>query len=439
MKNFLFIITFCLTILSVSAYDIVSDKDEFLYNQPLGTIGADINKIVFYFQFDNSDFDASYMSNLKSLNQLDEVLGSDELISSIDTLKVGAAASPDGNYEYNMNLAKSRALSLKRMLLQRYTLLNEVTIITTASVTSWSKVNELIKDDYQIPSRDKVMYILNTSADQGTIGWKLKQIGDGEAWRYIQNNYLPYLRSNAFSIQAIAKPQIVKETIAIPAIVEEPISKTVEVTPSVNDQEVLLVPIPIMTVQTSPNVERKDLFALKTNLLFDAVSLINVEIEVPIGKRWSIAGEWIFPWWNWDNGKADSKRNRLQMLNGNLEGRYWFGNRNERPQLTGWFAGVYVGGGLYDLEYDKKGVQGEYFVVSGLTGGYAHTINKSGSLRMEYSLGVGYISSNYNKYNSCFNANDEWNAIPGEQGTSSYVGPTKAKVSLVWMFNRKNK
>ena len=167
--------------------------------------------------------------------------------------------------------------------------------------------------------------------------------------------------------------------------------------------------------------------------------MINVEIEVPIGNRWSIAGDWVFPWWTWDNGKANSKRNRLQLLNGNLEGRYWFGNRNKRPQLTGWFAGVYVGAGLYDLERDKKGVQGELFVMGGLSGGYAHTINRSGSLRMEYSLGIGYISSNYRKYNACFNVNDKWNAIPAEQGTSFYVGPTKAKVSLVWMLNRKIK
>ena len=424
MKKILFIITFCLTILSVSAYDKVLYKDKFLYSQPLDTITTDINKIIFYFRFDNADFDAYYMSNTKSLGQLDKLLGSEELLRSIDTLKVGATASPDGNYEYNLNLAKSRALSLKRMLLQRYPLLNGVTIITTASVTSWSKVDELIKDDYNIPRRDRVIYILNTSTNEAAIGWKLKQIGDGEAWRYIKNNYLPYLRSNAFSIQTVEKKTI---------------SNRVGKASSVNEQEVPLVPVSRITVQTLPNVERKYLFALKTNLLFDAVSLINVEIEVPIGNRWSIAGEWIFPWWSWDNGKANSKRNRLQVMNGSLEGRYWFGNRSERPKLTGWFAGVYVGAGLYDLERDKKGVQGELFVMGGLSGGYAHTINRSGSLRMEYSLGVGYISSNYNKYNSCFNVNNKWNAIPEEHGTSFYVGPTKAKVSLVWMLNRKNK
>ena len=42
---------------------------------------------------------------------------------------------------------------------------------------------------------------------------------------------------------------------------------------------------------------KKPLFAAKTNLLFDAMTVLNVEVEVPIRKHWSIAGEWIFPWW----------------------------------------------------------------------------------------------------------------------------------------------
>ena len=62
----------------------------------------------------------------------------------------------------------------------------------------------------------------------------------------------------------------------------------------------------------------KPLFALKTNLLFDLLSGLNVEVEVPIGKHFSLAGEWIFPWWLWEK-----KQYALEILNGNLELRYW--------------------------------------------------------------------------------------------------------------------
>ena len=39
--------------------------------------------------------------------------------------------------------------------------------------------------------------------------------------------------------------------------------------------------------------------ALKTNLLLDAVTAVNAEIEFPIGKHFSILVEDIFPWWSW--------------------------------------------------------------------------------------------------------------------------------------------
>ncbi len=168
-------------------------------------------------------------------------------------------------------------------------------------------------------------------------------------------------------------------------------------------------------------------FALKTNLLYDLLLTPSFELEVPIGDRWSVAGEWIFPWWiTRNNGNA------LQIMSGQVEGRYWFGDRNNKPQLTGWFAGFYAGGGLYDLQWKNNGYQGEFYIAAGFAGGYAHTINKSGSLRMEYSLGVGYLNTEYRYYEGM--QNNEY-LVWQHDGRYTWIGPTKAKVSLVWMIN----
>ena len=40
----------------------------------------------------------------------------------------------------------------------------------------------------------------------------------------------------------------------------------------------------------------RPLLALKTNLLFDALTVLNVEVEVPLKKRWSVAAEGMFQW-----------------------------------------------------------------------------------------------------------------------------------------------
>lgn len=178
-------------------------------------------------------------------------------------------------------------------------------------------------------------------------------------------------------------------------------------------------------------------FALKTNLLFDAVTALNFEVEVPIRNRWSIATEWVFPWWTMNNHQADSKRHRLQLLNGNLEGRYWLGNRSKYAPLTGWFAGVYMGAGLFDIEWKRKGYQGEFFIAAGAGAGYTHPISKH--LRMEYALGIGYLKVKYRRYEARYSTDERWHAVKTESGKRIWFGPTRAKVSLVWMIDLQNK
>lgn len=176
----------------------------------------------------------------------------------------------------------------------------------------------------------------------------------------------------------------------------------------------------------------KPFLVLKTNLLYDVASVINLEVEVPISKRWSVLGEYVFPWW-----LAEKKQLCLQIINANLEGRYWFGPRLSiyYPQLTGWFAGVYGGGGYYDVKLSDKGYQGEFYASAGLTGGFAHTLGGRNNLRMEYSLGAGYFKTKYSEYNSIFGSDDKWHLITKKDGNYSWIGPTRLKVSLVWLIN----
>ncbi len=177
--------------------------------------------------------------------------------------------------------------------------------------------------------------------------------------------------------------------------------------------------------------ERIPPFAVKTNLLYDLLLVPNVEIEVPISRRWSIAGEWMFPWWvTKDNGNA------LQILSGTLESRYWFGERENRPLLTGWFGGIYFSGGYYDLQRKNNGYQGEFYIAAGLSAGYTHTINKKGNLLMEYNLGVGYLKTDYRYYEG--KENNEF-LVWQYDGSYTWIGPTKLEVSLVWVFNHNRK
>ena len=177
------------------------------------------------------------------------------------------------------------------------------------------------------------------------------------------------------------------------------------------------------------------LFALKSNTLFWVAGAPNFGIEYPINDRWSVCGDYVAPW---SSSFATGLYYQLMMIN--AEGRYWFGNREDKPVMTGLFAGFSVGGGYYDfmLNNKKKGLQGEFYIMAGLSAGYSHSISSNDRVRLEYALGFGYMQTRYRKYT--WDDFDYVLVAPREQvWKTSIFGPTQAKVSVVWLLFRNRK
>lgn len=415
-------------------------------------------KIEIYFDQNSYVVDPDYKNNKQQLNNLANLIGSlqrDSLIQ-ISKLKINSYASPDGGRYHNEQMTKKRSNSIYDYLTKTISVPDSL-IEKSYSGTNWDGLYKLVEES-NMEYREDVLHIIKNIPEEtwlrvnpndkwlSLVDSRTKHLMDlkyGNPYRYIFANYFPLLRVGSvvtIYFKSVAQPIIdeVKE------IVETEKSDTIQSVETISTSEQVQVVDEIATqaeelISCNAKEELKPLVALKTNLLFDVATLINFEAEVPIGERWSIAGEWIFPWWTWDDGTTGSSRNRIQLLQGNVMGKYWFGDRAERAQMTGWFAGVYVGAGLYDFEHDKDGVQGEFFIAGGLAGGYAHTINKSGNLRMEYSLGIGYLQTDYRRYTSEYYGENDWRAIRTSEGNYSWFGPTQAKVSLVWMLNRNAK
>lgn len=177
------------------------------------------------------------------------------------------------------------------------------------------------------------------------------------------------------------------------------------------------------------------LFALKSNALFWVAGAPNFGLEYAFNNRWSICGDYVAPW---SSSFATGLYYQLMMIN--LEGRYWFGKKENRPVMTGFFAGASVGGGYYDFMLDntRTGIQGEFYIMAGVSAGYSHSISKNDKVRLEYALGLGYMQTRYRKYHY-----DDFDYVldaPREQvWKTSIMGPTQAKVSLVYLIYKKKK
>lgn len=170
--------------------------------------------------------------------------------------------------------------------------------------------------------------------------------------------------------------------------------------------------------------------ALKTNLLSDSFTNVNVGVEFGVAPKWTfdLSGEL--------NGWTLSHGRRWRHWAAQPEARYWFCDR-----FSGHFIGIHAHGGQYNV----GGIDGRlnflgtdfgklkdtryqgWFAGAGLAYGYAWILGRNWNLEAE--LGLGYSYTRYDKFR-CAGCGKKVE----ENQPHHYVGPTKAAINLVYLF-----
>jgi len=178
----------------------------------------------------------------------------------------------------------------------------------------------------------------------------------------------------------------------------------------------------------SPLLSRCQVYVLKSQEKKDLEDLIDraVEKDYYLGKR-NITVKEKDAMISYSGGDARKLLNILELVvNGLGEGDIVIDNEAVHRELH-----------ENPLMYDKDGEQGDFF-DAGIQGAYAHKIGKC--FRMEYSLGVGYLqrdSKKYDKANNTMHGDIKVFRYPWEVKRRQWFGPTSAKISLVWLLNKK--
>lgn len=397
-----------------------------------------------YFRCDKHVLDKLYMGNDQTLARLDHLLSNSILQSEMDSIIITATASPEGNADYNQRLSERRLKTMLDYFAVKFPAIHVSKYRPYAMGEDWEGLYRMVDEDLNVPHREEVLVLCRLPISKDERERRLRRLGGGTAYRYISANILQYLRTGATCV--LFYPKKFEKIQHI-----DPIDKRAKITVSPTDKDIVLMPMYFPLVVIEP-----DRFhyirpvAIKTNLLFDAATLFNIELEMPLGRKFSVLAEWTFPFWG-GLGNAGgvapvptySEKYTLQMLSGGLEARYWFPRSksldNKAQQwgdynaLNGWFVGLYGGAGLYDFQWKGEGMQGEFYIASGISAGYAHPIAKH--LHMEYSLGFGYVATRYYNYT----ATDGHKVVDirpdgkYDRRQQSLFGPTKLKIALVWM------
>ena len=361
--------------------------------------------------------------------------------------------SPDGAEGFNERLSRDRARRLCDYLRQDDPFFRLYPVDVSWQGADWQGLRGLLSESVY-PWGGEAARIIDSDEPYERKKLYLTALDSGRAHEVIYNLY-PLLRRVEVKISYDVVAMRAKGFVAPPEVDagllsgEVPVAKPVfphEPGPSYCDTLIYVIEKPAVfqkrhrpheKQQPGPFRAVNPLFALKTNLLFDAVLAPNVELEVPLGNRWSVLAEYTFPWW-----LSRTDEWCYEMLQVGLEGRYWLGDRSytkngsPRNLLTGWFVGVYTGAGYYDFQLNRnEGYQGEFYIAAGAGGGYACRLSRR--LNMEFSVGLGALSTKYRKYEVVRGA-DKTELGRQSYGKLFWVGPTKAKVSLVWLLgNRK--
>lgn len=174
---------------------------------------------------------------------------------------------------------------------------------------------------------------------------------------------------------------------------------------------------PVTPTVSAPKIDH---FALKTNLLAYGLLMPNLEIEWLIKDRWSVALEWQGAWYK----KTTSEKRKVYRVSTIIpEARYWV---IDKARFHGLYVGVFVGGGIYDIDNGKKGHKGEGGMV-GVSTGYMWPISKH--LSLDAGIGVGYLRLRDKEYRPL-----DGHFLYELTRNINYFGPLRLKLSLGWRF-----
>ena len=246
-------------------------------------------------------------------------------------------------------------------------------------------------------------------------------------WEHLLNEVFPSLRNARAEVKH-------KEAPAEPAMpTAQPADITVDDEPIVVADTTLRLTEDVLNIAPAPAVKYPR-FAVSTNVVYDLLGVTdgfrftpNVSLEFPIGNKWSTFIDYAFPWW-----VTKGNNQAWQILKWDIGSRYWLSHHNSKVPmdiLSGHFVGIDLGAGYYDIEPEHKGWQGEFQTV-GIEYGYAWKLGQA--WRLDAYVGAGWLGTHYRYY---VGDSTDQHLLYRNHGKMTWLGPTKAGISIKYIFN----
>lgn len=375
-----------------------------------------------YFRPGYSLLELSYRdnaANMKALTQGIQTIKGNPCVQ-LQHIRILSAASPEGNSALNKRVAKRRGERLRDYLKETLVLPDSIFTVSSAG-EDWQGLAALIAKE-KTPWRNKALQIIRHTPEWVTRNGKvvdgrkrqLQNLDGGKAWKYMLDNHFYTLRTGAVVVCEV-------KTLAAESTPSAAEARLEQARPGAHAEA--------RSEQARPEPQAPSVasyFALKSNLLYDALLIPNLSLEASIGSGWTLGAGGMFAWWS-----KDAKHRYWRIYGGDLEIRKYFGTLAKSKPLQGHHLGIYGDFLTYDFEFGAKGYQSKATYAAGIKYGYSHPI--ANRLNLDFALGIGYLHSNYKTYvprDGCY--------VYQETKKRKWLGPTQAEISLVWLLGKGN-
>ncbi len=379
-------------------------------------------EIMVDFRVNSTCIDTSYRNNAERISRLVALLKNIQADRSVRILDVSfcGAASPEGSYEWNRQLADGRLKALERLVRSKVEIPDSI-ITHDDSYIPWEHLAGMVRES-DIRYKDEILEIIRSRAviveyygersiDSRVL--RLKALAGGKVWREMLRRFFVPMRNAGVVMITLQRelPVIVPPVTAL---------RVPDIQPLLVDS----VPMP-QAEGWRPNL------SFKTNVPALGMAIANAAVEIDLCRRLSFNLPVYYSAWNYFSSTV-----KFRTLAFQPEIRYWLSACNLCND--GWFVGAHFGlayyniatdGGFRTQDHDGKSPA----LGGGLAVGCRLPIGGSRRWKMEFSIGAGAYALHYDKFHNYKNGL----LVSTEKKT--YIGIDQASVSFSYSFGLKRK